>query len=410
MSENQTMLSEKKCLKTQKALLWVNILNEPMTALYSLLPFILIKDFGASSLQLSLFISLRPVMSFFSYFWGARLSHDKEHILKNVMGACMLAHLPFVIFSPFGKVWLIIISAGFYQLFYRAGLPGWIEILQQNLPKKTRENVFSISFMLGFIVSGTIGIFLGYLLDTVESSLKWLLCLFSLIGLSNLLLLKGIPTRSAPTSPVVQKLPHRFALKESFALMKGRKDFLLFQVAFTIGGSALMLIAPSQSLFCVKILALTHTQITVARFVFMALGVIGTTFLWKRGLLNSNLNHLTIWILLGFGIFPSFLLLAEQQLYFIFIAFFFYGIFQAGSHLVWNLSGTFFSQGTNSAPYTSVNILMLGFRGLVFPLIGGLLVTSIGPQAVFIIGILLCLIGAYVLRKIAAKDALIINN
>lgn len=66
------------CLQTRRALLWMHILNEPMVALYTLLPFILVKDFGAGALEVSLFISLRPVLSFFSYFGGIHLSSGRE--------------------------------------------------------------------------------------------------------------------------------------------------------------------------------------------------------------------------------------------------------------------------------------------------------------------------------------------
>jgi hypothetical protein len=377
----------------------MHVLNEPMVALYTLLPFILVKDFGAGPLEVSLFISLRPVLTFFSYFWGINLSRKKTGPLPNVMAAYVFAYLPFAFLSLTGNIWLILVSAGFYQLFYKAGLPGWVEVLQQNLPTKTRESVFSLSFVLGFVVSGVIGVFLGFLLDANPSYLRGLLCIFSLIGLSNLFLLKKIPMAQSVKSPQAQEnfLP---ALKESWHLMRKSSDFWIFQVAFMIGGGSLMLMSPSLSLFYVDVLSLTHAQITMARFVFMAFGVMGSSFFWKKGLQGFHVNLLSIWILVGFGLFALAMLGAEQNLFFLFGAFLLYGIAQSGSHLVWNLSGPIFANGSVSIPYTSVNLLMVGIRGLIFPVLGGALATVLQMRTVIGIGMLLCFGGALVLRKV----------
>jgi hypothetical protein len=164
-----------------------------------------------------------------------------------------------------------------------------------------------------------------------------------------------------------------------------------------IGGGALMLISPSLSLYYVDVLSLTHTQITLARFVFMALGVMGASLFWKKGLQRMHLNTLSIWILLGFAIFASLMLLAQKNLFFLFCAFLFYGIAQAGSHLVWNLSGPIFAKGNGSIPYTSVNLLMIGIRGLIFPFLGGILAAFFDSQTVIAIGMFACLMGSAIL-------------
>jgi hypothetical protein len=265
-----------------------------------------------------------------------------------------------------------------------------VEVLQQNLPTKTREYVFALSFVLGFLVSGTLGVSLGFLLDANPQSLRILLCGFSLIGLSNLIFLKQIPI----TQSIEKKAYFMTALKESWCLVQKFPDFRIFQIVFMIGGGALMLISPSLSLYYVDVLALSHTQITMARFVFMALGVIGSSFFWKKGLQRFHLNMLSIGILLGFGAFALCMLIAQKSLFFLFAAFVFYGIAQSGSHLIWNLSGPIFAGGNGSIPYTSVNLLMIGIRGLIFPFLGGSLASALDAQIVIGIGMLICFLGA----------------
>ena len=131
----------------------------------------------------------------------------------------------------------------------------------------------------------------------------------------------------------------------------------------------------------------------------MAIGVAGSSLLWKKGFSHVPLLKLTSWVLFGFGLFPIALLLASMDLWFLYLAFFIYGVAQAGSHLIWNLSGTFFAADQDSSPYTRVNILMLGLRGAVMPLIGGLLCDLLGPTPVLITGMFLCFYGMRYLFK-----------
>ena len=131
----------------------------------------------------------------------------------------------------------------------------------------------------------------------------------------------------------------------------------------------------------------------------MAIGVAGTSLLWKKGLGRFSILKLTVWVLLGFGLFPIALLMAKLDLWFLYLAFLFYGVAQAGSHLIWSLSGTFFAGEQDSSPYTRVNILMLGLRGAVMPLIGGLLCDLFGVVPILVIGTILCFYGAFYLSR-----------
>ncbi|HSW86710.1 MAG TPA: MFS transporter [Rhabdochlamydiaceae bacterium] len=398
--------SEEGCLKTKRALFWINILNEPLSALYTLLPFILVKDLHATALQISLFVSLRPLLSVFSFYWGPSSKETSNKLIYNVMGACVLTYLPFLFFAMSGNVWLILFSAGFYQLFHKAGLPAWIEILQRNIPKKPREDIFSLSYLLSFVESGLLGLFVGYLLDLDPALFRILLVAASLLGLCGLFFLKGLPLSSCEdiSIPRVKEGILR-PLKEGFSLVQSRRDFKIFQMAFTIGGAALMLMAPVLPIFYASTLSISHSTITIARFVFMALGVICSSFFWKQLLIKKNMNELTGWILLGFGVFPFLLLVAQFSIGMLYAAFFIYGIAQAGSHLVWNLSGPFFAQGQNSALFTRVNLLMLGLRGMIFPFLGGILCQGYGQQTVICIGMLACFGGTYVISRMVKQPA-----
>lgn len=397
--------SQEGCRNTRLALLWMNLTAEPLVSLYTLIPFILRKDLGATVFQVSLFITLRPVLSVLSFYWSAFLKEGKGRLIANLISASLLAYLPFLFFPWVENFWFLMFASGMYQLFSRAGIPSLIEVLKRNIPKKPREHAFSLYFILSFVESGLLGLLFGGLLDSHLLDWKMLFFFASLIGLSSILFFIRLKVPQLPEQAEKPAASLIHPWRESFRLMRDRLDFAHFQGTFMIGGSALMLMAPALSVYYADTLALTHTNITTARFIFMAIGVAGSSLLWKKGLSLAPLSKLMRWVLCGFGLFPIALLLATIDLWFLYLAFLIYGVAQAGSHLIWNLSGTFFAGDHDSSPYTRVNILMLGLRGAVMPLIGGVLCDLLGPIPVLFTGMFLCFYGSIYSRKAAISHS-----
>ncbi|HEY2811524.1 MAG TPA: MFS transporter [Rhabdochlamydiaceae bacterium] len=404
--KEKAKISLNGCKETRFALLGMNLANEPLITLYTLLPFILCKDLNVSTFQLSLFLSLRPVLSVFSFYWSAYLKEGKGKLLSNFVWACVLAYLPFVFFPLVGNTWYLLAASALYQLFSRAALPSLIEILKRNMPKKPREHAFSLFFLLSFIESGILGLVLGGLFDNPRVNWQWLFAIAGLIGLSAIFLFRkvSVPQKEVESAHSSRSLTRPW--KESASLLRKHADFAQFQWIFMIGGSALMLMAPAFSRYYASTLSLSHTDIAVARFVFMAIGVAVSTPFWRKCLEKMSVLQLTLWILFGFGLFAFVLLLAQYHFSFLYLGFLIYGIAQAGSHFIWNLSGTFFCAEQDSTPYSRVNLLMVGIRGAIFPFIGGMLCDLWGPVAVLCLGMSLCFLGAAAMRNIVKRHAL----
>lgn len=399
--------------KTLWSWLWMNIAAEPLVALYTLIPFLLRKEFGASMFQISLFITLRPVLSLFSFYWSAYLKEGRSQLIVNCVSACVLAYLPFLFFPMVHDFWFLLFASAVYQLFSKAALPSLIEVLKRKVPKRPREKTFSFFFVLSFVESGVLGIIFAALLDSKVIDWTTLFFYGGLLGLSSLLFFSLLKVPVLEKEAAVIDSSSRSLIrpwKESFQLMGKRSDFAYFQGVFMVGGSALMLIAPATSSYYVDILHLSYTDMTLARFLAMGIGVTASSYLWSVGLSKIPLLKLTIGVLFGFSLFPLALLLAGWNVMFVYLAFFLYGIAQAGSHLIWNLSGTFFAGEGNSAPYTRANLLMHALRGAVMPLIGGLLCDLVGATSVLCVGTLLSFCGGLVFwRGMKVRDRKVLS-
>lgn len=397
---NQTI--HRRCGKTRLALLWMHLANEPFAAFFTLLGFILRKDLGATPLELSVFASLSPIIALFSFYWSAILTRNKNKLLPNLIGAWILGRLPFLFFPWFNSVWYLIFASAVYHLFYRAGTPALMEILKQNLDKAHREKLFSLAYVLSFVESIVLGLLIGKCFDVYPYAWKILLMVSALLSLSSIFFQKRIPlTEQSPDknlpAPSANQIMQPW--KDCLYLMRTYPDFAKFQWGFMIGGFGLMLINPALVIYYADTLLLSHEQLTFARYTWMGFGVLLSTALWRKALEKYSVIPLTRVVLLGFSLFPFFLLLAKTHFFFFYIAFLFYGIAQAGSHLLWHLSGTLFaSEMESSSKYTGTNVLMVGIRGLIGPALGGVLVVAFGPTPVLIFGIIICCLGFLFLR------------
>jgi len=397
--------------RTRRALLWMNLSHEPFVILYVLLPFILRKNLNASILQISILSSLRPIMPVFSFYWSANLTNRKNFLRSNLIGAWVLARLPFLLVPWINNVWYLIFCCAVYELFNKSGIPALIEILKINIPKETRESTYMLYFVLSFLESILLGFVIAWVLDWNSSLWQIMLGFAALIGLTSIFPQLAVPIPIESSDPIPKtSLSNRITQpwRETFSLLKQHPDFARFQYGFMLGGFSLMLIAPSLSIFYVDCLELPHASVVTGRSILMGAGIVFSSWLWKKFLIKERVPQMTQWILIGFACYLFFMILSQFHIGWFYLAFLFYGIAQAGSHLLWNLSGILFSNKADSSPFSRLNILMLGLRGAVAPALGGVLCNLLGPIPTLMIGTLICLIGVGYM-KFSRPPRLILN-
>lgn len=385
---------------TKRSFLWMNLSQEPFVALYALLPFILAKDFKASPLEISFFVAIRPLSSLFAYYWHALSKRWHPNLQKHVMIAWTLSFIPFLIYPLLNQLSYVILAASLYQLFSKAAMPPFYEICKQNLDSNKRKKLISYTYLISFLISALLGLFFGQILDQNPSSWKIASGIFATLALTSLFIQKKLTYNILPSSLTVPDNHYLLdPIKQSLSILKSSKEFKDFQIGFMIGGSALMFIIPALTIFYADVLDISRTNFTQARYIFMSIGILCATPFWKKALKHVSLNQLMPYISFIFGLFPLVAIVSYFHTPIINSAFLIYGIAQAGSHLVWHLSGSVFSKNQDSTPYTALNILMQGIRGLFVPLLSGICTHLFGPIVVLILGSLMAFYGVYVMIK-----------
>ena len=369
---------------TGRALVWSNLLSEPLFTLYGFITFILYKDLGASAFLISLVTCLKPVITILSFYWRA------GGLRRNVVWAGFFMRALFLLCPWVDSAWFLAAAAVNYMFFYRAAIPSWVEILKRNMPEK-RDRVFSISTALSYAEGIGLSLAIGGLLDREPGLWKMLFFGSALIGLSVLWIQARIPL-------IEKREVERVSLRElivrpwrdSWKLIRERPDFARFQWGFMLCGFGIMLIQPALPIFAVDDLKISYLEMAVALSIAKGLGFSLSSPIWARWMNRVSIDRMSSWIFLTVGLFPLMLAMSLWNGWWLYGAYFLYGVGQGGSHLVWNMSGPVFAGKEDSSRYTGVNVVLAGIRGAVGPSLGGWLAVSLGPVPVLLVGALLC--------------------
>jgi MFS family permease len=339
-------------------------------------------------------MTLRPVLSFFSFYWGTWIYEDEKSLRWNLMCAHAISLFPFLFVPLFPKIGFLIFASAVFTLFYRAESPALMEIIRRNLDKNAREASFSIATTAAYIEGILLAVFTGWMIEHLESGWIYLFPAYATIGLFGLYFqakLKILPLNE-PQATVVNRFSFVEPLKIGISLLKKNREFLQFQIGYFFCGGGLMLSMPAipnlltGSGFC-------FTTLFTSTCAVKELGMIFAAPLWGLLMKKTRYEFLSGIVFSFVALFLGLLQMLNLGIAFLFVAYFVYGIAQAGSHLIWNLSGPYFSKDQESSRYTMVNVFMVGARGLLMPLLGGWICDTLGAKIALTSGVVLSLAG-----------------
>ncbi|MEM8629533.1 MAG: MFS transporter [Chlamydiota bacterium] len=379
-------------------LLMTHLMQEPLFVMYGFISLILRKHFAMSAWVVALFLSIKPVLSIFSFYWSSYLTVRPHALRKNFFVAKVLARLLFLLLPCFPYPGFLLLCSVSYMLFYQAAKPAWMEILRSNAQESNTRTAFGWALTLSYVAGMVLAVFCGAILDAFSECWSYLFFGSALLGLVNVYFLTNLPIKAQ--YPNVKSL--RWCWQEQLLrpwlftkqLMQSRKDFAKFQWGYMLCGAGLMSIQPALQLLMADVLQVSYLSFGLAYTSWKGICIALSSPIWSYLLERFSLFSLSYWVFFLAGLLPFFLLFSPQDLRFLYLAYIFYGLAQGGSQLIWNLSGPHFSQTENSAPYTAVNVMMVGIRGIFAPFLGAAITHFTGPFPTLAFGAFLCALGA----------------
>jgi len=384
--------------QTALAYLLTRVLDTPFWGLFNLIPFILYKDLHATPFQLALVISLKPLVSILSSYWSSKAQHLSNGVRLSLFCGRWLAYIPFLALPFVHSSWYLIACFGVYMFLQMGMMPAWMELLNQRLSPPVRDKVFSYAQAFGYLGGGLLPFLLGWMLDEWFQAWRWMFPIAALFGLSAffwqrriLVFLHKVPPTSASKNSLHSLIRPWI---NSWKLLKRRPDFAKFQMGFMWIGCGLMIIQPTLPVFFVDSLHLSYTEMGVAITLCKGIGFALSSPFWVRWLQRVNFFYFGS-IIAGLAVlFMALLVTAQAEILWLYIAYLIYGLMQAGNELSWNMSGPIFAKNEDSSPYSTVNVIAIGVRGIFIPSIGAFCLAQFGSLTVIAISALLCLVAA----------------
>ncbi len=380
-------------LKTSYLLCY--LLNAPLFAIYSLMAFILYKDLNASVLQITALVAIKPTVAVLSSYWSDYFSTSQGHIKGNIIGATLLGLIPTFFFPFFNNAWLLVAAFSIYFFAERAVMPAWMELIKISFPQSQQSRVVSHGSLIMFVASAGFPILVCPWMDGYTQSWRWIFPILGAVSLMRvpilLSLLNSFVEKEKNSNPKTRS--NLAPMKNGWKLLLERPDFAYYQSIFFCGGLGLMVMQPCLPEIIQSNLKLSYTEIATAVALCKGIGFAVTTPIWASRLHKTNIFKYCAIVTLFAACSISLILLSKYLTFGIYAAFILYGMMQAGSQLSWQLGGPIFSPKHDSSKYTSVNVILVGIRGCIGPILGGVLCATLGSSVALIIGSLFCLFG-----------------
>lgn len=378
-------------------------LHVPCWTLLTLLSFIAYKTLGLSPWTLTVLIAIRPVSAALAPYWSQAIHRKPENLLRNLLQAQVLRYLPLALLPWIHSPHWILFSFGLTMTMQRACVPAWMELMKRILTEEERADLLSKAHMIDYIGPALLSIPLACLLDLHEGYWRVLIAVSSLIGFSSIFSLYAltplVPKGTAPAAEVLQlkwlpswrDLPARLTAflfepwKEALHLLQHEPHFARYLFGIMLGGAGLMIVQPAIPSFFVDILHLSYKEMACAISLCRAVGALSSP-LWSRAIHQMEFSFFNCLVTTVAMFWPLCMLAAPGVPAYLYLAYFLYGVMQAGSELGWHLSGVFFAKEKESSAFSTTNVLMVGLRGCLVPLLGASLFTIYGAAGLLWIG------------------------
>lgn len=368
-------------------------LCSPLEAMFSILVFIISKDAGATPLQIAVFTAAKPIVSLFALYLSSLIVGKPERVRAYLITINLVGCLPCFFFPFIDNPWFYIAAFALFTTTSRASAPAWSEILKSNIGLGTMAKSISKGTSINYTAILFLPLILSFWMDQSKMIWKMIFCFFALMQMTNafVVLLKVKLTANTITTqrqPIYLIAPW----KQAWETLRKSPPFAKYLLMFFLGGMGLVAMQSVLPIYFNETLHLSYTQLTLAFSFCKGISFLATSPVWARYANRFSLFLVNCMINLFSCLFILFILTSKFYLGWLYVAYLMYGAMQSGCEISWNISGPVFSRENESTAYSNLNLILVGLRGCLSPVIGQLIFIYSGAVSVFVMAFTLCLV------------------
>lgn len=366
------------------------LLQAPAWAfLQGTLPFLLYKVLQSPPLAIAIVMAAKPVSGMLAPLWQ-QIARGRDGFARiNMALSSMIAGAALFCASFTDATWLWAIIALLCTAILKGKQGAWSELLR-GCQEPHRSKIQTDANTLSYCASAALPICFGMVIDNYIG--MWRL----VAGVSGLLLLGAAAMQWSLLADVTTPSESARSKKSwSLAILMHDRQYLWYISGTMVAGAGLILLQPAIPRLLMDHHSLSFTHCAMALGGAKALGYLASARPWQFMFARTRRLSFAALIAGLTALFPI-LLTSFGSVWGVYGAYIYYGMFQAGSELNWQMAPVIFGGKNSSLPYAGAGHILNAIRGSTMPMLGAWIM-SFASDSVFYISILCSVCGAMLL-------------
>lgn len=316
----------------------------------------------ASDIEIA-FLSMAPVAGYLLSLVWANMMQGRRKMPFAVWSWVIARSLFFlVLFATCSKVFVGIVVL--FWLISSVASPAYTQLMKEIYPDSDRARIMGYARICTVAATIVMTLVAGRIMESI--SYRYVFPVAAAFGVASALVFNRIPAKEAAGEP--ESLP-RFIADSAWLLVRD-KGYGWFCAAVFIFGFANFFATPACLLYEVDVLAVHEFRQSIYTLVLYALTTVGY-FYWGRRLDGPKPDKAVAWQMLCWAFIPLAYLFATQW-WMLLPAKALQGFVNAGVDLVYLTGVIYFAPTDRVSQYYAVFTTLMGIRGVIGPLLGGL--------------------------------------
>jgi len=350
---------------------------------------ILRRELGATPMQLAVMSAAGGACLLLSLLW-ARAFHGRPP-LPYLVWPGFVARGVFLLVPFVSSAWSFVGLVIARDFFGAAAAPAQASVIERVYPRAQRGHALGIVRMAGAVLGIGLALAAGQLFERV--GYRSIFVAAALLGMAASLRQRRL---AVPELESAGEAPPA-GLREAWLAVRDDHAFRRLLVASFLFGGGFWLMTPAHPLLLVDVLHVSASQVGVFAAVAAVATLVGSAYWGWLVDRRSSLEALRVMYLVGaaapviyYVAWSPWVLVASSVTD---------SLLAVGLELVWMMAVIDVAGPHRTAQYVAIGATLTGVRGVVGPLVGGLVIHAFGVHGVYLIASILTLSGAWLVGR-----------
>ncbi|PYM45516.1 MAG: hypothetical protein DME14_20355 [Candidatus Rokuibacteriota bacterium] len=361
---------------------------------------ILRRELGATPLQLSVMSAAGGACLLLSLAWARALGGRPP--LPYLVWPSFVARGLFLLAPLASSAWSLVSLVVAANVFGAAAGPAQAAVVERLYPRAARGRALGLVRMAGAALGIGLALAAGQLFERVDY--RVIFPGAAVLGMAASLRQRHLPVPAAARAGA----PTVGGLRQAWAAVRDDDVFRRLLVASFLFGAGCWIQTPAHPLLLVDVLHVSAAQVGVFAATAAAATLVGSA--WWGGLVDRRSSLDALWMMYLVGAATPAICALAWDPWVLVASSVTDALVGVGLDLVWMVVVIDIAGPARAAQYVAIGATLAGVRGILGPLLGGLLIGALGVRAVYLMAVALMTAAAWLVVREPARRAVVYSR